>query len=208
MITGIYKITNKTNNKVYIGSAIDIKKRWRDHKWHLKENKHHNSHLQASYNKHGLNEFEFTIEVECSIGDLLNEEKRIIKLYNAYNNKCGYNINDPKKIYRGRKTNDEIIQLLSKRMLGEKNPMFNKLGVNHPKHEYKLSTDSKKNISIKMSKRIGSKANASKLHENEIKEIINLYNNTKISQTNLAKMFNVTQATISNILNKKNWSHI
>ena len=27
MITGIYKITNKTNNKVYIGSAVDIKKK-------------------------------------------------------------------------------------------------------------------------------------------------------------------------------------
>jgi len=46
MITGIYKIRNKQNNKVYIGSAVDIKKRWRDHKWNLKENKHHNPHLQ------------------------------------------------------------------------------------------------------------------------------------------------------------------
>lgn len=32
MITGIYKIKNIVNNKVYIGSAIDVKKRWRDYK--------------------------------------------------------------------------------------------------------------------------------------------------------------------------------
>jgi len=37
--TGIYKILNKINGKVYIGSATDIAKRWRDHKWHLNHNK-------------------------------------------------------------------------------------------------------------------------------------------------------------------------
>lgn len=28
-LTGIYKITNKLNNKIYVGSGIDIKKRLR-----------------------------------------------------------------------------------------------------------------------------------------------------------------------------------
>lgn len=31
-ITGIYKITNKNNNKVYIGQSQDIALRWRQHK--------------------------------------------------------------------------------------------------------------------------------------------------------------------------------
>ena len=82
MITGIYKIRNKQNNKVYIGSAVDIKKRWRDHKWHLKENKHHNPHLQFSFNKYGLENFEFIIELECNFNYLLIEEKQVIKNIN------------------------------------------------------------------------------------------------------------------------------
>ena len=57
--TGIYIIKNILNNKKYVGSSTNIGKRWRDHKWYLKENKHHNSHLQASYNKYGLDSFEF-----------------------------------------------------------------------------------------------------------------------------------------------------
>jgi len=34
MITGIYKIINKLNNKVYIGQSIDIEKRWEAHKFY------------------------------------------------------------------------------------------------------------------------------------------------------------------------------
>ena len=87
--TGIYKIKNKQNNKVYIGSTIVIRKRWRDHKWYLKENKHHNSHLQSSYNKYGLENFEFIIKLECDLNNLLIEEKRLIKEYCASDNKFG-----------------------------------------------------------------------------------------------------------------------
>lgn len=107
MIIGIYKIRNIINNKLYIGSTADIKKRWRDHKWYLKMNKHHNSHLQASYNKYGLENFKFTIELECSLNELLVEEKRLIDHYNTKNNKYGYNVNDPNEIQFGIKCNDD-----------------------------------------------------------------------------------------------------
>ena len=185
-----------------------LKKRWRDHKWHLKENKHHNSHLQASYNKHELNKFEFTIEVECSIDDLLNEENRIIEYYNAYNNKCGYNINNPKEIQRGVKCNIKTKEMLSKRMLGNNNPMYGKIGKQHPKFKYKLSKEKRKILLEFAKNRRGNKSNASKLNENDITKIRFLYKNEKTSQTKLAKMFNVTQVTISDIILKKSWSHV
>ena len=31
-ISGVYKITNKINGKFYIGSSINIKRRWESHK--------------------------------------------------------------------------------------------------------------------------------------------------------------------------------
>ena len=41
--TGIYSITNKLNNKKYIGQSLDIKSRWRQHIGELKKNNHANS---------------------------------------------------------------------------------------------------------------------------------------------------------------------
>ena len=52
---GIYKIENKVNGKVYIGQSVNIKKRWKQHKYELNSNNHVNKHLQASWNKYKQN---------------------------------------------------------------------------------------------------------------------------------------------------------
>jgi excinuclease UvrABC nuclease subunit len=44
--SGIYRIRNIENNHVYIGSAKDILGRKSRHFYALKNNKHHNQHLQ------------------------------------------------------------------------------------------------------------------------------------------------------------------
>lgn len=211
MITGIYKITNKTNNKVYIGSAIDIKKRWRDHKWHLKENKYHNSYLQSSYNKHGLNKFEFIIEVECSINDLLNEETKIIKHYDAYNNKCGYNVNDPEHVFLGRKHTKETKLKLSIQKKGNKNPMYGKIGEKHHNFGIKLSAEVRKRISdghIGQTGKKGEDSPISKLNEDNVINIRKHYQNNEYNQRELSEMFNVSQSAINMIINRKRWSHV
>ena len=33
VISGIYKIENLINHKVYIGQSVNIYKRWKEHKW-------------------------------------------------------------------------------------------------------------------------------------------------------------------------------
>lgn len=57
----IYKITNKTNEKFYIGSSINLGKRIWQHKKELKLGIHCNPHLQNSYNINGINEFEYEV---------------------------------------------------------------------------------------------------------------------------------------------------
>lgn len=57
---GIYKITNKINNKVYIGESMDIKKRWQVHQEDLIRDQHHSYKLQKDYNKYG-NVFDYEI---------------------------------------------------------------------------------------------------------------------------------------------------
>ena len=83
-------IRNKINDKKYIGQAVDIDRRWRDHKSELDGNRHCNPHLQNSWNKYGADNFEFTIIHECD-EELLDElEIMYIAHFDTYNN--GYNL--------------------------------------------------------------------------------------------------------------------
>ena len=59
MTCGIYKITNKQNEKFYIGSSTNIEMRWCAHKSCLRRNVHSNQHLQNAWNKYGNEEGEF-----------------------------------------------------------------------------------------------------------------------------------------------------
>ena len=76
---GVYSIVNKLNNKQYIGSTSEsFRKRWNLHKYHLRNNKHKNSHLQYSWNKYGEENFEFIILEKC---DDKNKVLEIEQLY-------------------------------------------------------------------------------------------------------------------------------
>lgn len=91
MSIGIYMIKNLSNNKVYIGQSIDIKRRWNDHKIKLKNNNHYNEHLQKSYNKYGEKYFQYVILSEATKEKLNELETYYIQKYQSYNPKYGYN---------------------------------------------------------------------------------------------------------------------
>ena len=91
--SGIYKITNITNGKYYIGSSKCLqglgKGRWQRHRSLLNNNKHFNQHLQNSWNKYGESNFQFSIIEETS--DLIGREQYHLNLAkedtrNCYNN--------------------------------------------------------------------------------------------------------------------------
>ena len=89
-ISGIYKIVNKINGKYYVGCSNNIYKRWEEHKRFLINGKHHNSHLQKSWNKYGESNFDFIL-MESIIIDLLKitEQKYLdiakLERHNCYN---------------------------------------------------------------------------------------------------------------------------
>jgi group I intron endonuclease len=89
-VSGIYKIYCEGNNKVYIGSSVNVRKRRNEHLHHLRGNKHPNRHLQHSYNKYGEASFGFSVVLECEKEILLIEEEKCIRKYNSYNE--GFNL--------------------------------------------------------------------------------------------------------------------
>lgn len=99
MNTGIYKIQNQTNNKLYIGSGI-VKERISSHKWLLKAGRHWNDHLQRSWNKYGEESFEFEVVFYCERPKLLDLEEQLIKFYKVYEENIGYNKNKETKQYK------------------------------------------------------------------------------------------------------------
>lgn len=76
---GIYKITCIPENKVYIGSSSNIKKRWQRHIRTLNDSTHHNHKLQIDWDCYG-DEY-FTFEVLEQTNDLIDKERYWLDRY-------------------------------------------------------------------------------------------------------------------------------
>ena len=92
MSQGIYKITNKINNKCYIGKSINIESRWKYHIENKNSIKEYNKPLYRAFRKYGIENFSFEIIEELKDYSISNErEKYWIQYYNCYGNN-GYNM--------------------------------------------------------------------------------------------------------------------
>ncbi len=78
MISGIYAIINKINNKRYIGSSVDIASRWRQHRYRLRKGTHPARHLLNAWNKYGEINFDFVVLEECPVDCLLAKEQEYL----------------------------------------------------------------------------------------------------------------------------------
>lgn len=86
----IYKITNKINNKVYIGQTITtVEHRWKGHLQAWKGNRHCQA-LYDAFDKYGIDNFIVETIEKCDIEELDDREKYWIQYYDSYNN--GYNL--------------------------------------------------------------------------------------------------------------------
>lgn len=65
MNTGVYIIENKVNGRIYVGSSVNIKKRWRQHARALEAGKHHSRFMQRAWDKYGKDAFVFRVALAC-----------------------------------------------------------------------------------------------------------------------------------------------
>ena len=92
---GIYKITNKLNNKSYIGQSIDINVRWKNHISNStqKNNPCYEYPLYKAFRKYGLENFKFEILKICKRKDLLKYERYYYDKYSPEYNQMYPNPN-------------------------------------------------------------------------------------------------------------------
>lgn len=100
-MSGIYKITCKTNGRFYIGRSVNISKRFYQHKNKLKNRDHFNIIMQASYNKYGPDSFVYEVICTCPEEDLNSLEQFYIDKY--WENPLLSNINVESADCAGRK---------------------------------------------------------------------------------------------------------
>lgn len=113
-LSGVYRIRNTINGRVYIGqvsATCGFRKRWREHRGALergrlgKRRPHDNKHLQAAYKKYGGDAFVFEI-VACIPDEQLTQMEQSI--LNQYPEGSVYNKSGPVETPNlGRKFSEE-----------------------------------------------------------------------------------------------------
>jgi group I intron endonuclease len=170
-ITGIYKIESKIKpERIYIGSAININKRWVNHLSDLRNNKHHSPKLQNHVNKYGSEDLLFTIILKCHIENLEIIEQVYVNYYDPWFNihKIAINSN------YGMEMTDEQKEKISKSHIGKQTW----LGKHHKEESKKLISEiKKKNVTEQFRERmrqinLGNHNASGHVCSNETKQII------------------------------------
>lgn len=134
MHTGIYKIENLLNGKIYVGStsAMGFTRRWRCHRNQLRINKHPNAHLQHAWNKYGETNFKFEIIESCSSSDCIVREQHYFNTL-----KPQYNIHMVAGSARGYRHTTIAKQKIGSGSRGKNNAAYSgEYTFYHPKHGY------------------------------------------------------------------------
>ncbi len=123
MNSGIYMIKNKVNEKIYIGSSVDIDNRLVHHINSLKRGDHHSIHLQRAWNLYGAENFTFETIEEVKRYEIETDEEFKNRLVHVreqhyldtlfpWKRKIGYNIcsiaDSPLGIKRSEKTKEKL----------------------------------------------------------------------------------------------------
>jgi group I intron endonuclease len=187
--SGIYKIYNTLNNKFYIGSAVNFRKRFNKHISDLRKNKHHSLLLQNSYNLHGHEHFRFVIlEIIDNKSDLSVREQYYLDLLNPNDPNIGYNICSIVGSRLGVTINEEtrLKKSIKQREVMSRPDVIEKI------RKSNLSEYTKKLRSLATSGREWSDDSRKKLSENRIKSISEAggfsdYTRNKMSKSKIGK---------------------
>lgn len=148
-ISCIYKIICN-DGRYYIGFTVDYNKRKHRHIRELKNNKHHNKHLQNIYHKHGINFLLFKILREIPRNELCKHETETILQHfddikcinilasSTYGNTLS---NHPNKQKIVSKRSESFRSMFNSLSLDERKDMYGRFGNNNGSHKRKRTKE-------------------------------------------------------------------
>lgn len=231
----VYKITNMRNGKIYIGKTNNIARRWAKHLSTAKiKNPDDYSYIHKSINKWGAENFSIEIIAEyLTEEESLQAEIDFIVEYESTNRNIGYNIatggNTPMS---GRKHTSETIEKLrliatgkipsaetrkkmseahigSKRTEATKQKMRDARALQAPASQEtkdKIAASKKgKQLSVEHKLKISENHGSRKLTDQDILAIIDLINQSQLSQKEIADTFSIDPSIVSCIKRGTKW---
>ena len=124
-LSAVYAIKNLDNGKVYVGSAVNLKRRIGDHLRDLTKGEqggeaegHHSIKLQRAWNLHGGDRFTLIVLEEVEVPNLLHREQHWMDKLKCV--KHGYNIYPTAGSALGVKHRPEVRQAMSRQRRGRK----------------------------------------------------------------------------------------
>lgn len=220
--SGIYKITNTVNNKIYIGSAVYLVRRFTEHKRQLRNNCHNNRLLQRAWNKYGENAFDFSVlEFVSDVNLLIEREQFWLDETKCFQKSIGYNLSPTAKSILGYQFSNEQKAKVSRGLKGKKKSASHRANLwknreKTPEFLAQMAENGKRAKGKKQSAehcrkralaQTGEKNHQAKLTENEVREIKKQLRNNEANRK-IAIEFNVSEVQISRIKHGKRWAMV
>ena len=92
--SGVYQIRCVPTGKIYVGSAVNLRKRWDQHRRSLRRGEHGNYRLQSAWDDFGEVNFAFEILEFVPVSNLLQVEQEWIDSTACIDRDIGFNIRD------------------------------------------------------------------------------------------------------------------
>lgn len=206
---GVYEIRNTLNNKVYIGSSVNVRKRLGEHRRKLGRGAHGSAHLQASWGQYGPDAFVFKTLLICAEADVLFFEQRIIDGYAALDSKRGYNKRVVAQTNAGMKHSEETKRRVSAGMVGRVFSDATKAKISAAKLGRLHTALARSRMSIanrgrKLSAEV--RESRGKLTHEKVAEIRALRSTSGITHRRLAEMYGVSRESIGDLLRGNTWT--
>lgn len=191
---GIYAIFHKPTGRVYVGSALSIYARWKDHRNSMRRGTHRNPYLQRTFDKYGADSFEFRVlETVPNPENLIEREQHWIDRLHTTNRSKGFNIAPragsnlglkftPEQrarigaSVRGRKTSEETKRKIATKAMG------NRRGVPNLSAPWKLNPDK-----VRLIFRLASEG---------------------VRSSEIGLQVGVTQVNVNRVLKRQIWAHV